>query len=104
MSSRLPQLKASDDGGQIYVARTTRGHKIGFSRGRVENRVRACRGILLFVIQTNQRPCVLENVIHKHFAERRIFKREWFDLTEADLRWIRGLGQIVQGRRHNDGD
>lgn len=92
---RLPTLATSTDTGLIYVVQRDNAYKIGFTRHCLARRVRACDSVLVLTIATGQRPAVLETLIHQRFAAKRTegpgFKREWFNLDESDLNWLRNF-------------
>jgi hypothetical protein len=103
MSTRLPDLQPTTDQGVIYVSKQGDAYKVGFTRKGLKRRVRDSGGILVLTIPTGQAPSVLEYIINRRFAAKRLpdykdndgGKREWFALDAADLVWLRGLAQFI---------
>ncbi len=101
---RLPQLRGASDHGYVYVVKRDNAYKVGFTRHGLARRMRDAGGDLVLTIKVDQRPSVLEYLINKRFADKRLpgflpnagGKREWFALTPDDLEWLKGLSTFLQ--------
>ena len=91
------------DAGIVYVVRSGERYKLGFTRSDGRRRARDAQGELIISIPVKQRPSVLEYILNKRFAHKRLppqgnkpgDKREWFSFDESDLEWLRGLASFL---------
>ena len=106
IDAKLRSIRMADAGtpttrpaaGFIYLARSADGkYKIGHSRD-VRKRMQSLQtGVhkkLQLVAKVKTSNCsALERICHRRFAAKRL-RGEWFNLTENDIQWVKGLPYV----------